>query len=167
MSSLNHQRLAKAIAASGLKKAEVARAIGVTPGTLSRYLGGHLTPDMPVLLNCSRVLTVTVEWLLGVTPDTAGPGLMAAHESISGQHAPLRQVVDQPVARESDPVYLPDAVALTGLDVEERQTMLRMLDALQSGDAEIRRHLIGQLKIIEVALNTRRKQPRKEQEGGS
>ena len=44
------ERLADVIRRSGLKKGDVARRVGVTPGTLSGYLAGRILPDRPVLL---------------------------------------------------------------------------------------------------------------------
>ena len=69
--------------------------------------------------------------------------------------------------QESSACYTPDAVALTGLDADDRQTVVRLLDALRSGEEDVRRHLIGQLKIIEQALESRRQQSRKERRDAS
>lgn len=139
------ERLAEVIEASGLQKSAIARRIGVTPGTLSGYLAGRIKPDRPVLLLLAQTFNVTVEYLL---------------DSSTG--IPENQLADPPVAAEGPSAYTPDAVALTGLDTEDRCTVLRLLAALRSGDAEIRRHLIGQLKIIESAIEARRHQPREE-----
>lgn len=99
-------------------------------------------PDRPVLLLLAQVLSVTTEYLLGNTGNSDLP------------------LADPPVVTDGPVGYIPDAVALTGLDVEDRHTVLRLLAALRSGDVEIRRHLIGQLKIIESAIEARRQQPR-------
>ena len=155
---LDLQRLRDAIQRSGLKQQAIADALGMAPTTLSRYLNGKRVPHAAIVSALAQALGVSAAYLRG------GPGDAPEPLVRLGQSGAL---ADPPVVRELDPVYLPDAVALTGLGAEERQTMLRMLDALRSGDEEIRRHLIGQLKIIEVALNTRRKQPRKEQDGGA
>lgn len=140
------QRLAVAIARSGKKKGDLARSVGLSPLSLSRYLKGDRVPHETVLRALAQQLDVSVMELLG-SESTA--------------------LADVPVVREVDPVYPPDAVALTGLDLEDRRTVLRLLDALRSGDAEIRRHLIGQLKIIEVAMKARRQQPREESGDGA
>lgn len=55
-------------------------------------------------------------------------------------------------------MYLPDAVSLVGMGEEERATMLRLRDAQKSGEDDIRRHLIGQLKIVGAAIQYRRQQ---------
>jgi len=141
-------RLSVAIANSGKKKGDVARSVGLAPRSLSRYLTQDRVPHQTVLQSLAGALGVTTAYLLG---DSPAPSSLA----------------DAPVARESSPDYAPDAVALTGLDQEDRRTVLRLLNALRSGDAEIRRHLIGQLKIIEVAMKARRQQPRAESEDAS
>lgn len=139
------KRLQIAIAKAGIRKGDLARAVGLTPNSLSRYLRGDRVPHRAVLIALAETLKVAPSYLLGTD---AAP----------------RPLADTPVAREVLSPYPHDAVSLAGLDVEERRTMIRMLDALRSGDAEIRRHLIGQLKIIEVALQSRRQQPRAEKE---
>jgi len=133
-------RLAEAIKRRGVKKSVLARAVGVTPGNLSRYLNGRIVPDRPVLLLLAQELDVSMEYLLGQPPNMATPP-------------------DRVVMRETDARYTPDAVSLVGLNADERQTILRMLDALRSGQADVRQHLIGQLKIIELVVQSRRKQP--------
>ncbi len=148
MEDLKPDRLAVAIAQSGKKKADVARESRVTAGTLSRYLKGRLKPDPPVIELLAKATGVPISYL---TQDSRGQS----------------DTVGLAVVREPESGYLPDAVALTGLNAEERGTVLRLLDALRSGDQDIRRHLIGQLKIIESAMKARRQQPRAEQTGDS
>lgn len=98
-------------------------------------------PSRAVLYALSRELHVTPEYLLGLTAESR------------------EQPADSSVAADSRPNYIPDAIALTGLDAEDRRTVLRLLTALRSGDSEIRLLLIGQLKIIESAMEARRQQP--------
>lgn len=146
--SLFSQRLSAAIVKAGIKKAALAESAGLTPQSLSRYLRSGRTPHHAVVMALAQKLGVSTEYLLG--------------DSLVSQ-----DLADTPVARESDSTYTPDAVALTGLDLEDRRTVLRLLDALRSGDTEIRRHLIGQLKIIEQAMMARRQRPRAETEDAS
>ena len=133
------ERLASAIKQKGVKKSALARAVGVTPGNLSRYLNGTIVPRHSVMLVLAKELSVPLNYLQGATVGT--------------DERPT-------VAKETESVYIPDAVALTGLDDDERRTVLRLLDALRSGEPDIRRHLIGQLKIIEDAVRYLRMQPR-------
>jgi transcriptional regulator with XRE-family HTH domain len=134
------ERLADAIRASGLKKNEIARRVGVTPGTLSGYLAGRMKPDRPVLILLAQVLNTTEEALLSETTKA-------------------EDKAEKLAVQEDLVVYIPDAVALTGLDADDRRTVIRLLNALRSGDAEVRWHLIRQLKIIEHALTARRQMP--------
>lgn len=146
-------RLRAAIERRGLKQKALARAVGVSSNSLSRYLMGDRAPGRPVILALARELGVSVTWLSeGVGP---GPDLQRTPQDIST------------IARETEALYPVDAVSLVGLDVEERRTVLRMLNALRSGDAEVRQHLIGQLKLIESALSARRQQLRAEKEHGT
>lgn len=136
-------RLGVAIAQAGMKKGNVARAVGLTARSLSRYLTGDRVPHETVLRALALQLSVTVAYLLGTDQKAAS-------------------LADAPGVKETVDRYAPDAVALTGLDLEERQTVLRLLQALRSGDGDVRRHLIGQLKLIETAVEARRQQPRAE-----
>lgn len=144
--SLFAARLEEAIAKTGIKKAALAKAVGLTPQSLSRYLSSGRMPHISIVALLAQKLHVSADYLRGTSPEPA----------------PL---ADTPVVREATFPYPPDAVSLVGLNVEERRTVLRMLEALRSGDDEIRRHLIGQLKIIETAVQSRRQQPRAEREG--
>lgn len=132
-------RLRRAIQAAGIKQTVLAKAAGVTPQTLSRYLRGDRVPHESVVRHLADRLQVTASYLLGDTPEVAA-------------------MADQPVMREVVPAYTPDAVSLVGLNEDERRTIIRMLDALRSGQADVRQHLIGQLKIIELVVQSRRKQ---------
>lgn len=153
-------RLAEAIRASGLKKNEIAKRVGVTPGTVSGYLAGRMIPDRPVVLLLAQTLNVTPEGLTGESTSADPP------QPTSPEWDPLSRDI-KAVAAEARLSYIPDAVALTGLDADDRRTVVRLLDALRSGDAEVRWHLIRQLKIIIDALAYRRQQPRGEQQDAS
>lgn len=133
------KRLAVAIASSGKKKGDVARAAKISPLSLSRYLKGDRVPHETMVSALAQELGVTVDYLLGN----------------DGEAAPLG---DSPVMRETIPLYTVDAVSLVGLNAEERRTVLRIIDALRSGQPDIQQHLIGQLKIIELVVQSRRKQ---------
>ncbi len=41
-------------------------AININPPTLSRYLSGSRTPDIPYIVKISKYFGVSVDWLLGV-----------------------------------------------------------------------------------------------------
>ncbi|MDH5669344.1 MAG: helix-turn-helix domain-containing protein [Nitrospira sp.] len=141
-------RLAMAIARSGKKKGVIAKSVGLTPLSLSRYLKGDRVPHKTVLVALAGELDVSVDYLLGNTQE-------------------MTPTAESNGMQESSACYTPDAVALTGLDADDRQTVVRLLDALRSGEEDVRRHLIGQLKIIEQALESRRQQSRKERRDAS
>ena len=49
----------------GLKQQDVANALNVSPQAVSKWERGENAPDVAVLTPLSRVLGVTVDWLLG------------------------------------------------------------------------------------------------------
>lgn len=145
------KRLASAIAAAGLRKNEVARRAQVTPGTLSRYLHGQVMPSPAVLALVAQTLGVTVEYF--TEEETRA-------DRIDPKSIPHMDILSM---AEDDPlVYIPDAVALTGLDAEDRRAVIRVLHVLGSGHADVREHLLRQLTIYEQAIQARRKQPVKD-----
>jgi class 3 adenylate cyclase len=52
----------------GLKQADLASALRVTPQAVSKWERGENAPDIVVLVPLSRLLDVSVEWLLGGSP---------------------------------------------------------------------------------------------------
>lgn len=43
--------------------------IKVTPATLSRYLSGQRTPDLPYVVKIATFFNVSIDWLLGLNGD--------------------------------------------------------------------------------------------------
>lgn len=43
--------------------------INVTPATLSRYLSGNRTPDLPYVVKISQYFSVSIDWMLGLNGD--------------------------------------------------------------------------------------------------
>lgn len=43
--------------------------IKVTPATLSRYLSGQRTPDLPYVVKIAIFFNVSIDWLLGLNGD--------------------------------------------------------------------------------------------------
>ncbi|MBF9061193.1 helix-turn-helix domain-containing protein [Rhodobacterales bacterium HKCCSP123] len=80
------ERLAGALAASGLSRAGLARAIGVDRSTVTQMLaeGETRMPGGHVVAACAQALDVSADWLLGLTdrPEQAG-ALLASSFSIS------------------------------------------------------------------------------------
>jgi len=58
-------RLARRIAATGLKKAEIARRAGVSPARLGNYLNGTRTPDLATLERIAAVLGTDADQMNG------------------------------------------------------------------------------------------------------
>jgi class 3 adenylate cyclase len=61
-------RIKKRREARGLKQADLANALRVTPQAVSKWERGENAPDIVVLVPLSRLLDVSVEWLLGGSP---------------------------------------------------------------------------------------------------
>ena len=61
-------RIKKRREARGLKQSDIASALRVTPQAVSKWERGENAPDIVVLVPLSRLLDVSVEWLLGGSP---------------------------------------------------------------------------------------------------
>ena len=61
-------RIKKRREARGLKQADLASALRVTPQAVSKWERGENAPDIVLLVPLSRLLDVSVEWLLGGSP---------------------------------------------------------------------------------------------------
>lgn len=55
------------IRSSSLKS--LSEEIKVTPATLSRYLSGQRTPDLPYVVKIATFFNVSIDWLLGLNGD--------------------------------------------------------------------------------------------------
>lgn len=94
---LLRERLARALAESGLSQAALARQIGVDRSTVSQLLGGDGTrlPNAQVVAECAAALGVSADWLLGLSdrPERTAE-LLAASLSIT--EAP-RALIDETI----------------------------------------------------------------------
>jgi class 3 adenylate cyclase len=61
-------RIKKRREVRGLRQADLASALRVTPQAVSKWERGENAPDIVVLVPLSRLLDVSVEWLLGGSP---------------------------------------------------------------------------------------------------
>ena len=43
--------------------------VGITAATLSRYLSGNRTPDLPYVVKIAEYFNVSIDWLLGLNGD--------------------------------------------------------------------------------------------------
>lgn len=79
------ERLDLAIRMAGLKKGEVAKAVGVSNSTVTNWLQGEHFPEIQALLTLCAFLKVTPNWILGIedaspekeSKEMAGPSLVA------------------------------------------------------------------------------------------
>lgn len=60
------QRLRSLLDVRNLSLKIAAEELGVTPATLSRYLTGDRTPDLPYLIRLCDYFDVSFDWLLGL-----------------------------------------------------------------------------------------------------
>lgn len=65
------ERLKTGIDQAGVKQAEVARRVGITPQRLNNYLNRGTLPDVETLARLAKVLRVSTDWLLGL--NDSGP----------------------------------------------------------------------------------------------
>ncbi len=60
------QRLRDAIKNSGIEQKEIARQIGVSPQTVSKYMKKDIFPALDTLAKLCRVLDVSSDYILGI-----------------------------------------------------------------------------------------------------
>ncbi|MGM9628991.1 MAG: helix-turn-helix domain-containing protein [Faecousia sp.] len=65
------KRINAALALRGMKQKELAKAIGVTDNTVSYYCSGSRSPNLQQIVQISKTLNVTTDYLLGLTGDPA------------------------------------------------------------------------------------------------
>ena len=59
-------RLRKCIAESGLPQKEIAKLVGVSPQTISKYMKKDIFPALDTFAKLCRVLDVTSDFILGI-----------------------------------------------------------------------------------------------------
>lgn len=62
-------RLKQLMESRGLNNKALADAVNITTATLSRYLTGHRSPDLPYVVKLSEFFGVSVDWMLGINGD--------------------------------------------------------------------------------------------------
>lgn len=60
------QRLRDAIKSSGIEQKEIARQIGVSPQTVSKYMKKDIFPALDTLAKLCSVLDVSSDYILGI-----------------------------------------------------------------------------------------------------
>lgn len=61
-----HKRLCEAIETSPISKSEIARRLGVSPSTISKYLHANKFPDIDTFANLCEILDVSSDDILGI-----------------------------------------------------------------------------------------------------
>lgn len=122
------------------KKGEFARALGIQPVQLSRYLKGQV-PDLKTLLKLAEATGKSVEWLVTGEEAQATHGVVTTFQPGSTVQSTMFRVLLDP--------DLTDIVASwERLGAEERKTIRRLIRGLKASP-EVRTHLVGQLKLID------------------
>ncbi|MBQ6873866.1 MAG: helix-turn-helix transcriptional regulator [Clostridia bacterium] len=65
------QRINETLAIREIKQKELAKALGVTDNTVSYFCSGKRTPNLAQLIEISKFLNVSIEYLLGLTNTSA------------------------------------------------------------------------------------------------
>jgi transcriptional regulator with XRE-family HTH domain len=63
-------RLEQALADRGMQHQTLAKNIGVTITTMSRYIHDNRVPETPILIDICKHLHISVDWLLGLSDST-------------------------------------------------------------------------------------------------
>lgn len=61
------------INARGKLSKDVAADLKMTPASISRYLTGARDPELPYVVKIAEYFGVTVDWLIGISPDKYEP----------------------------------------------------------------------------------------------
>ena len=62
------KRLRESISNSGLSQLEIAKRIGVSPQTVSKYMKNDIFPALDTFAKLCSVLDVTSDYILGIKP---------------------------------------------------------------------------------------------------
>lgn len=61
------ERLRKAINESGLQQKEIAKMVGVSPQTISKYMQQNIFPALDTFAKLCKALDVSADYILGIT----------------------------------------------------------------------------------------------------
>ena len=56
----------------GISGFGLATELGITPSTVTRHLAGTRNPELEYIVQYARYFSVSVDWLLGLSPDQHG-----------------------------------------------------------------------------------------------
>lgn len=100
-SKIFSERFCNLISHTGMSRNKVARAIGVSESTVSRWANGRV-PDLEYLIMISEYFEVTMEWLLGIDIDTKQAAIQQGVDNILKLYAlasPEDKLVIQTILR--------------------------------------------------------------------
>lgn len=63
------RRISDLLRSKGMQQRELAKRIGLTEATMSRYISGERDPKPEVIANIATALHTTSDYLLGIEPD--------------------------------------------------------------------------------------------------
>ncbi|HAG07908.1 MAG: Helix-turn-helix domain protein [Clostridia bacterium 62_21] len=110
------ERLAALRREKGISQAELARLLNLGQSTIAMYERDRRTPDPLTLRRLADFFGVSVDYLLGRTPERAGPpeGTARAQPAAAAEATP---------AYTADPLFGPLLARLPHLTEEERQSL--------------------------------------------
>ena len=85
------EKLRQAMHEKRCSSANIARATGINPSVLSRYLSGANKPSSDNILVISQYLNVSPEWLLS---SSDAPELLKKNQAISSATDPLLKIIE-------------------------------------------------------------------------
>ena len=85
------EKLRQAMHEKRCSSADIARATGINPSVLSRYLSGANKPSSDNILVISQYLNVSPEWLLS---SSDAPELLKKNQAISSATDPLLKIIE-------------------------------------------------------------------------
>ncbi len=151
MASSPHAIIQRLMAALGLQtQAQLSASLGIRPQSIISAIKRGEIPDA-WLYRVAYATGRSVEWLR----TGGGPAWQA--DAVSETREPLYGT------REAAGGAFQEIFAdWRELDDEERATVQRCVEALRIGDRDIREHLIGQMKLVEEAIQRRRSRKRRQ-----
>jgi len=87
---------------SSLTQEELAEIIGVSRGSIARYESGEIEPKIGHLLSLSRVLNVSVDYLLGVDRDARLLADVLSEKALSSLKSFVDEVINTAKERQEE-----------------------------------------------------------------
>lgn len=91
MSNTFGQRLLSALKEQNITQKELAKRVGLTEASISRYISGSRKPGSDALVNIAIALQTTSDYLLGLDPDVVNFDFQNVKQSLSENSAKLSE----------------------------------------------------------------------------